>query len=120
MFFIHLDAFGVEKVEELAHEIIFTGETQFRETRSETFRKNFEALNDIFWAKTLSLTQNTSSCYFTHKNISNGTRIVSIGVCMQKLCHLEVDLLVFTPIVQEDVASASIIHGKGASHEFLM
>ena len=28
-FFIHLDAFGVEKVEELAHGTVFTDGTQF-------------------------------------------------------------------------------------------
>jgi len=48
LFFIHLDAFGVEKVEELAHVTVFTGGTQFGKTRFETFREHFEASNDIF------------------------------------------------------------------------
>jgi len=39
---------------------------------------------------------------------------------MQKLCHLEVELLVFTPIVREDVVSTPIIHGKGARHMIMM
>jgi len=38
----------VEKVEELAHGTIFTGETQFGKTRFETFRECFEASNDVF------------------------------------------------------------------------
>ena len=43
LFFIHLDAFRVKKVEESTHETIFTDMTQFAETRSETFQDRFEA-----------------------------------------------------------------------------
>jgi len=46
---IYLDAFGVEKVEELAHEIVFTGRTQFHKSESEIFWEHFEASNDVFW-----------------------------------------------------------------------
>jgi len=49
LFFIHLDAFGVEKVEESAHGTIFTDGTQFGKTRFETFQENFDASNDVFW-----------------------------------------------------------------------
>jgi len=35
LLFIHIDAFGVEKVEELAHETVFTSGTQFGKTVSE-------------------------------------------------------------------------------------
>lgn len=55
-----------------------------------------------------------------HKELSHCVRIMSIGVRMQKLCHSEADLPIFTPIVREDDASAPIIHGKGASHVFVM
>ena len=41
--FIHLNAFGVEKVEESSHETMFTGRTQFGKTRFETFQVCFEA-----------------------------------------------------------------------------
>jgi len=50
----------------------------------------------------------------------NGARSESIRVRMQNLCHSEVDLLVFTPIVREDAAVAPTIHGKGASHMIMM
>jgi len=74
----------------------------------------------FFGGKTLSLKRSTFSCYSTHREFSNGARIASIGVRMQKLCHSKVDFPIFTPIVREDVASAHIIHGKGASHMFVM
>ena len=48
MFFvIHLDAFGVEKVDESSHGTIFTSGTQFGETGSETFQVHFEASNNL-------------------------------------------------------------------------
>lgn len=39
---------------------------------------------------------------------------------MQKWFHLEVDLHVFTTIIQEDAMSSPIIHEKGASHVIMM
>lgn len=71
-------------------------------------------------SKTIFRHQMTFSFYSTYKNISNDTTITSIRVCKKKLCHLEVDLPVFTPIVQEDAFSTPIIHGKGASYMFVM
>jgi len=55
LFVIHLDAFRVEKVEELAHGTVFTGGTQFGEMGSETFGERFEASYDVFGGKTLLL-----------------------------------------------------------------
>lgn len=66
----------------------------------------------FFWGKTLPLMRSTFSCYSTHIKLSTVARIVSIGVCMQNLCHSKVDLPIFTPIVREDAAPAPIIHGK--------
>ena len=49
-FSIHLNAFGVEKVEGSTHtNIFFTSRNQFGETQSETFQEGFEASNDVFW-----------------------------------------------------------------------
>ena len=48
LFAIHLDAFGMGKVEESAHETVFTGGTHFGKIGSETFREHFEASNDVF------------------------------------------------------------------------
>lgn len=48
-FFIHLDAFRVEKVKELTHEIAFICKTKFGKIRSKTFLEHFEASNNIFW-----------------------------------------------------------------------
>ena len=120
LFVIHLDAFGVEKLEDSTHETIFTSRTQFGKTHSETFYKSFEVLNNFFGGKTLSINSFTSSWYSTHREISNNAIIASIRVCMQKLGHSKVDLLVFTPIVWEDGMSAPIIHGKWARHLFFM
>jgi len=47
LFFIHIDAFGVEKVDESNHEIVLTSRTQFGETGFETF-ECFEASNEVF------------------------------------------------------------------------
>jgi len=74
----------------------------------------------FFGGKISTLKHSTFSCYYTHINISNDTRISSIRVCMKKLYHLEVDLPLFTAIVREDVALVPVIHGKGASHVILM
>lgn len=62
----------------------------------------------------------TYRCYSTHKDIFNYSRSASIGFHMQKLCHSEVDLPIFTPIVWEDAAPTPIIYGKGGSHMFVM
>ena len=43
----------------------------------------------------------------------------SESVC-KSYAHSKVDLPVFTPIVPEDAASTPIIHGKGASHVFVI
>ena len=48
LFFIHIDAFGVEKVEESTHRTVFTGGTQYDETRFVTFQEHFEASNNVF------------------------------------------------------------------------
>lgn len=45
---IHIDPFGVKKVEESTHESIFNCGTQFEKTGSETFWDHFEASNEIF------------------------------------------------------------------------
>jgi len=74
----------------------------------------------FFGGKNLPHKSNKFSCYFTHRYLSNNAIIASIRVPMQKLCHSEVDLPVFTPIIQEDAASAPIIHGKEAIHVFSM
>ena len=58
--------------------------------------------------------------YSMHREISNNARITSIKVCMQMLCHSEVDFPILTIIIQEDVMSTPIIHGKGASHLIMM
>ena len=113
LFFIHLNGFGVEKVEESTHRTIFTSGTQFRKTRFETFQECFEASNDVFWGKNLSLKNRTFSCYSTHRYISNGARLTSIEVRMQKLCHSKVDLPVSTPIVCEDATLASLFMENG-------
>ena len=55
LFVIHIDAFRVKKLEESTHGTVFTDESQFGETRSETFPKCFEASNEIFGGKTLKL-----------------------------------------------------------------
>jgi len=39
---------------------------------------------------------------------------------MQKLCHSEVDLPIFTTISQENATLAPIIHEKGASQMIMM
>jgi len=49
LFFIHLDAFRVEVVEESTHGTVFINWTQFGKTRSRTFQECFEASNDTFW-----------------------------------------------------------------------
>lgn len=49
IFLIYSDSFIVEKVEESTHMTIFTDMTHFDKLGTETFQKNFEALNDIFW-----------------------------------------------------------------------
>ena len=49
IFFIYIDAFLVEKVDESAHGVVFTGGTQFGKTGFEAFREQFEASNDVFW-----------------------------------------------------------------------
>ena len=49
LFFIHIDAFEVEKVERSAHQTIFTNGTQFGETGYKTFSEHFEASKDIFF-----------------------------------------------------------------------
>lgn len=48
LFYIHLNAFRVENVEESTHRTIFTGGIQVGKTHFETFRELFEASNDIF------------------------------------------------------------------------
>lgn len=99
----------------------FTCGTQFGKIGSKTLWECFEVSNDVFWGgKIFPLSRRIFTCYSTHRDLSNGGRSESIRVCMQKLCHLEVDLPVFTPIIQEDVASAPIIHGKGDSHMIVM
>ena len=52
--------------------------------------------------------------YSTHQDLSNNVRITLIGVHMQKLCHLEVDLPIFTTIIREDGTPAPVIHEKWA------
>ena len=74
----------------------------------------------FFGGKTFLPKCHTFSCYCKHKKLSNSARITSIGVHMQTLCHLEVDLHVFTPIVQEDPVLPCIIDGKRDSHLFVM
>lgn len=49
LFFIHLDAFREEKVEESSHGTIFTGGTQFGKIGSETFWERFQESNHVFW-----------------------------------------------------------------------
>jgi len=112
LFFIRLDVFEVEKVEELAHGNVFTSGTQFGKMGSETFHEHFEASNNIFWDKNLPFYCITISFYFTPKYISNGTRSTSIVVCMQKLSHLEVDLPAFTPVIWEDAVLAPLFMEK--------
>jgi len=147
-FFIHLDAFGVEKVEESAHRTFLPAIPNLAKMEYETFRECFEASNDIFWGQKFTTfvcnhfilfytqiyfqpckkcidrssyaTCGIISYYFTHKYISNCARSVSIEVRMQKLCHSKVDLPVFTPIVCKDVVSTPIIHEKRASHVIMM
>jgi len=116
LFFIYLDALGLEKVEESTHRTVFSGGTQFGEVGFETFWEHFEASNEFFRGKSFPLKSIIFSCYSSHREISNSRRITSIRVRMQKLCHLEVDLSIFTPIVWQDATSTPIIHGKGASH----
>lgn len=58
--------------------------------------------------------------YSIHRDLSNDARIASIEVCMWKLCHLEVDLLVFSTIIREEAMSTPIIYEKGASHVTMM
>ena len=58
--------------------------------------------------------------YSTNTYLSNDARKALIRVCMQKLCHSEIDLLVFTPIIREDGVLAPIIHGKRDIHVFVM
>jgi len=48
LFFIHLNAFFMEKVEESAHVTILNGGTHFGEIGSKNFRGHFEASKDIF------------------------------------------------------------------------
>ena len=98
LFFIHLDAFGVEKWRNQLNGTVFTSGTQFGKTESETFQNHFEASNDVFRGKTLLLKHSAFSYDSTHIVLSNDTRMASIGVCMQKLCHSEVDLPIFTTI----------------------
>ena len=120
LFVIHLDAFGVEKVEESAHRTIFTSGTSLAKRDLKLSESVLRHQTTFFGGKTFILNCNTFSCYSTHRELSNGIRIASIKLYMQKLCHSEVDLPVFTPIVREDAASAPIIHGKGASHMFVI
>lgn len=55
------------KVEESAHETIFSSGTQIGKTGFETFQERFEASNKIFWDKTWSLQNHTFSCCFTQR-----------------------------------------------------
>ena len=74
----------------------------------------------FFAGKYFPLKHSTFSCYATHIDLANGARILSIRVCMQKLCYLEVDFPFFTPVVWDNATSASIIHGKLARHMFVI
>jgi len=48
LFFIHLNAFEVEKVEESYHGAVFIGGTQFGKMGPQTFEECFEASNYFF------------------------------------------------------------------------
>ena len=48
-FFIHIDAFRVEKLEESTHKAIFTDGIQFDKLGFETFVEHFEASKTFFW-----------------------------------------------------------------------
>lgn len=90
LFFTHLDAFGVVKVEESSHGAIPTDGTQFGKTRSEPFGSILRHQMMLFWGKTLPLWHHTISCYSTHKLLSNNTRNASIEVYMKNVCHSKV------------------------------
>ena len=109
---IHLNAFGVEKVEESSHGTVFTSETQFGEMGSEAFQERFETSNDVFSRKKFgALISHIFMLLYTQIS-SNDIRSMLIGVCMQTLFYLEVHLHVFTPIDRDDVTPTPIIHRK--------
>lgn len=110
--FIHFDACGVEKVEKSANG------TQFGKMGFETFRKRFEVSNLIFFV--VKCYQFGVTPFIIYTYISNVVISMPIGVRMQKLCHLEVDIPIFTPIGHEDATTTPIIHGKRASHVIMM
>ena len=48
LFFIHIDRFREEKVEESTHDTVFIDMTQFGKMGSAMFRERFEASNNVF------------------------------------------------------------------------
>jgi hypothetical protein len=48
LFFIHINAFRVEKPEGISLQVHFNSRSQFGKLGFETFQSHFEALNDIF------------------------------------------------------------------------
>jgi len=51
--------------------------------------------------------------YSTHRELSNNTIISSIEVCIEMLCHMEVDLLVLAIVIRADATSTPLLMEKG-------
>lgn len=119
-FFVHLNAFIVETIEESTHMTILF---ELPNLECWGLKHSWSSLRhhmEMLGVKLFHFLCITFFSYSTDRYFFNNARISLIRVCMKKLCHSEVFLTILTTILQQVATSTPIVRGKLPSRMIIM